>query len=180
MTEILDIREGVQYEDPKPGDTKPTPPALVIPCYAVMYSRLCKIAREHGYALGLHGSMQRDLDLIAVPWVDEASDAETLVSVIDKAVHGFLDPDPKNASPGSKPHGRRCWTIHLGGGPYIDLSVMPRIVVTDATDIAVIRACCGKGGRQHYFETGQPLCMCGTERNTHCGLAGIPEKESIR
>ena len=27
--------------------------------------------------------------------------------------------------PGMKPHGRLCWSFHLGGGPYIDLSVMP-------------------------------------------------------
>ena len=30
---------------------------------------LCDVAREMGYALALHGSMNRDMDLIAVPWV---------------------------------------------------------------------------------------------------------------
>ena len=28
--------------------------------------------------------------------------------------------------PGLKPHGRLTWSFHVGGGPYLDLSVMPR------------------------------------------------------
>lgn len=31
--------------------------------YAVLYAELRVVARAHGYALGLHGSLRRDLDL---------------------------------------------------------------------------------------------------------------------
>lgn len=28
------------------------------------------IAREHGYALSVHGSVARDIDIVAIPWVE--------------------------------------------------------------------------------------------------------------
>lgn len=34
--------------------------------------------------------------------------------------------------PGIKPHGRLGWVINLGGDPYIDLSVMPRLLCSSA------------------------------------------------
>jgi hypothetical protein len=38
--------------------------------------------------------------------------------------------------PGGKPHQRLGWTFHLGGGPYIDLAVMPRVPDIDMTAFA--------------------------------------------
>lgn len=115
MAGEITIREDVPAK-PEPG--------LLIPCFAVMYGRLSLIAREYGYALTVHGSMQRDLDLVAVPWVEDASEPVDLVEAIRGAVGGFLS--PSDPGPTVKPHGRLGWAIHLGGGPYIDLSVCPR------------------------------------------------------
>lgn len=88
-------------------------------------------AREKGYALAVHGSLNRDIDLLAVPWTEEASSAEEVAEAIRAAAEktspgrmAFVatnDPCPR-----VKPHGRLAWSIHLGGGPFIDLSVMPR------------------------------------------------------
>jgi hypothetical protein len=39
--------------------------------YAVCLPGLQEIARNLGYNLVVHGSMNRDLDLIAIPWIDE-------------------------------------------------------------------------------------------------------------
>lgn len=88
-------------------------------------------ARLLGYAVGVHGSEARDLDLIAVPWVEAAAPAEQLVEIIAGATGGFVDngytrAGEKGETPARKPHGRRAWAIHLGRGRYIDLSVMPR------------------------------------------------------
>lgn len=44
----------------------------IAPAYTFLYPILCEAARACGYALAIHGTMQRDLDLVAVPWVDEA------------------------------------------------------------------------------------------------------------
>lgn len=96
-------------------------------------------ARELGYALLLHGSLARDIDMVAVPWARNAVPPRELACAIrDLAASlnaglaiesdriGAANPDYfDNGFPGLKPHGRLCWTYHLGGGPYLDLSVMP-------------------------------------------------------
>lgn len=85
------------------------------------------VARAHGYAIGVHGSMKRDLDLIAAPWTEAASPPASLAKAIEVAVDGFVvkGPEGRDRFPYTKPHGRLCWSIHLGGGPFIDLSVFP-------------------------------------------------------
>lgn len=93
--------------------------------YALLYPWIKEIAREHGYAVGLHGSMARDLDLIAVPWTEEAADPEVLVKAIADRLGAFLDGRAllKGKAAG-KPHGRLGWILNLvGGEAYIDLSV---------------------------------------------------------
>ena len=90
--------------------------------YAHRVHELQSIARACGYALALHGSMQRDLDAIAVPWTKLAVDARTLVERICEGM-GLLVAD---GSPGDKPHGRQVWSLLLGDVGFVDLSVMPR------------------------------------------------------
>lgn len=104
--------------------------------YATVIHQVREVARAHGYAIGVHGSGERDLDLIAVPWTDEATAADVLVEAIRVAVGGFIinraDAKPNDytkRNPEPKPHGRLAWSIHLGGGPYIDLSVILPFVV---------------------------------------------------
>jgi hypothetical protein len=98
---------------------------------------LTMAARHHGYALLVHGSGQRDLDLVAVPWVAGASTGDALAEVVRQiagAVYSRTKPTPRYW----KPHGRRAYTLllleeHDGTGDrrlngqllYIDLSVMP-------------------------------------------------------
>jgi hypothetical protein len=108
------------------------------PKYALLIGPLREKARELGYAIGVHGTLKRDIDLIACPWTPEAAPARELAEALqavtlavngkaDLAWHAGRDPEfTREGGPGIKPHGRLCWTIHLGGGPYIDLSVMPR------------------------------------------------------
>jgi len=89
--------------------------------YAWIYWWLVPVAREHGYALALHGSMGRDLDVVAVPWTDEAVSAEELYEALVSFVPGWARTEPT-----AKPHGRVAYQIILGGGAYVDVSVMPR------------------------------------------------------
>lgn len=110
-------------------------PAL-LPAYAELLPTLREEARRHGYALALHGSGQRDLDLVAVPWVAEASPPAQLAEALRAAVGGFIRDEPDalpgdytRRSPEPKPHGRLAWSIHLdepSGRRYIDLSIMSR------------------------------------------------------
>lgn len=85
------------------------------------------VAMRHGYAISIHGSCKRDIDLIATPWVIEASRDEKLVEAIAIAVDGYLENSTlQKPNPSIKPHGRKAWVILLPGKPtYIDISVMP-------------------------------------------------------
>jgi hypothetical protein len=76
--------------------------------------------------MAIHGSMSRDLDLVAIPWTEDAASAEVLVGALLDAC-GFTTPGPSRVKPATlKPHGRKAWSILLDGGCYLDLSVMPR------------------------------------------------------
>jgi hypothetical protein len=87
------------------------------------------IAREHGYAIAVHGSLRehRDIDLIAAPWVRGAHAASTLCRAVAELPYLHF---PKQGD-GDKPHGRKGWAFVIryrarGCPAYVDLSVMPR------------------------------------------------------
>src|SRR5574343_141240 len=95
-------------------------------------------ARTLGYAIAVHGSLARDIDLIAVPWTSTAVDAKELAEAVRATldrVTGYAKPSPRETQRHfqegcitGKSHGRRVWSIHLhdDGSLYVDLSVMPR------------------------------------------------------
>ncbi|HWT40978.1 MAG TPA: hypothetical protein VN081_06995 [Dongiaceae bacterium] len=94
------------------------------PMYCALYPQLAGVARRHGYALAIHGSLGRDMDLICIPWIEQPSEPAAVVSEITttfsiRAVGG---------PPSIKPHGREAWSISIGFGEcFIDLSFMPRL-----------------------------------------------------
>ena len=99
--------------------------------YATMLSNLRDFARAYGYCLAVHGSMQTDLDLVAIPWIENAKDPHEFIrdmcETFDLAVFERDTPNPQE-----KPHGRLSWGLQsssLGlkyaGQTYIDISVMP-------------------------------------------------------
>jgi hypothetical protein len=110
--------------------------------YVAMIPPLQEAAREVGYALAVHGSLGRDLDLIAAPWTEQAVTAEALILRL-LAACGFCggrlghrtegkDGAQSNGDiPGLKPHGRRAWSICFDNGLYLDVSVMPRVATPE-------------------------------------------------
>jgi hypothetical protein len=107
-------------------------PNLIPGWYAVLFHKLAPVARELGYALAIHGTLARDLDLIAVPWTEQAVPEGELVEAIRAHVGGTINNDPQaqagdetRTNPVLRAHGRYCWAIQIGGGMYLDLSVTP-------------------------------------------------------
>lgn len=106
-----------------------------------------KAARELGYALAIHGTMAFDIDVVVIPWTEEACDAETLIAALREACSqvtemptyfwGMPCENPEYSvgddflleagkrPDSNKPHGRRSWSWQLGGSAYVDCSVMP-------------------------------------------------------
>jgi hypothetical protein len=116
------------------------------PDYARVFTKARCIAWSEGYALAVHGSFTRDLDLLAVPWADHACDAEHLVDRIADAC-GLK---PNGHPPGDKPHGRRAWTLlfpEFGDPRFIDLSVFaaPPALPQDADIDVECETCDGRG-----------------------------------
>jgi hypothetical protein len=102
---------------------------MLAPWYAMAYTKLDRIAWRHGYALALHGSMARDLDLVAIPWTDDASSPEKLIAAFVRFIVSGAEIHYKasGVKPTIKPHGRLAYVLAIGfDGHYIDLSIMPR------------------------------------------------------
>tara|TARA_Y100001947_G_C10249325_1_gene265139 strand:+ start:309 stop:701 length:393 start_codon:yes stop_codon:yes gene_type:complete len=87
-------------------------------------------ARGCGYAIAVHGTRARDIDMIAVPWVDQADDAKILVERLCGVLAGKLGRALSclDDNWSDRPHGRQAVTIIMPGAmaPEIDLSIMPR------------------------------------------------------
>lgn len=106
------------------GKRLPAWPAL----YGAIYPVMLDAAKGSGYALAVHGSLARDLDVIAVPWTEDAIPAAELVDRVGEALagHWWIKANEIQGNPTERPHGRLVWTIVLDGGAFVDLGVMPR------------------------------------------------------
>jgi hypothetical protein len=109
--------------------------------YDRLIGPLTETARALGYCLGVHGSLARDIDLIAVPWTVEACDPIRLTEVLRVEAERVAgrhvmqlnitepSPDPfdyTRRGPEPKPHGRGGWSLQIiGTDTYLDLSVFP-------------------------------------------------------
>jgi hypothetical protein len=100
------------------------------PTYCALYPELAEIARKHGYALAIHGSMARDFDLICIPWVDAPS---TPGAVIDEITDTFAIRRIGTLTPMKQ--GRVAQTLSVGFGECaLDLSFMP-VVKMDVAEV---------------------------------------------
>jgi hypothetical protein len=102
--------------------------------FVAHFEAMRSVAEACGYSLALHGSMQRDLDLIAVPWEPYCLTDEQLVESFCDKVSDLMRPTGNAGAWTEMPHGRRAVVLLITGSGYIDLSVMPRL---DSPSMAV-------------------------------------------
>ena len=107
--------------------------------YAVCLAVLQQIAVDHGYNLLVHGSMNRDFDLVAVPWVNEPkSHAALLKAFCDHlGVPYYTDTQERPCHFSILPGGRSAYIINLYRGGkyngyedveyYLDISITPLV-----------------------------------------------------
>ncbi|MGH6979024.1 MAG: hypothetical protein ACRED4_07015 [Brevundimonas sp.] len=107
--------------------TDATDPEMVRALARRIIRPLRERARLMGYALAVHGSQERDIDLVAVPWTEQAVAPEAFANSLRQVIEGLypigLESGPSEKHP--KPHGRLCWSFWLRPWTYIDLSVLP-------------------------------------------------------
>lgn len=101
--------------------------ATIVPCEGWDYpeippvDRIRELAKEVGYAIGEHGSKERDLDLIAAPWTENAIGNHDFLEHLAQGLGARIVEVER------KPLGRYAATLQMDGWfKPIDLSIMPR------------------------------------------------------
>jgi hypothetical protein len=97
------------------------------PDYARFFTQARCIAWSEGYALCVHGSFTRDLDVIAIPWIEYASHRKP-EDLIRRITWGNEELALQSETPTVKEHGRLCWTItftKFGDPRWVDFSIIP-------------------------------------------------------
>ncbi|KPH60320.1 hypothetical protein ADT71_20600 [Novosphingobium sp. ST904] len=88
-----------------------------------------RAAKEAGYALTVHGSLNRDIDLVAVPWTEfNVWSKEALLDALVGAVRAVTGRCGSSGGWASKPHGRFAHILMAWCGEStanLDLSVVP-------------------------------------------------------
>lgn len=79
--------------------------------YAFYFESIKQIGLKYGYNIVLHGSMNRDLDLIAIPWEENVGDKVEMLKEVAECIGGFVLKEDGGAR--IKPHGRECWIINI-------------------------------------------------------------------
>jgi hypothetical protein len=82
-------------------------------------------AKALGYALTEHGSLARDIDLVAVPWAESAHPAEHLANSLRQVLETLYGVGLEVPPGTARAHGRLCWSFWIKPWTYVDLSVFP-------------------------------------------------------
>jgi hypothetical protein len=119
--------------------------------YAYNYYALKEIALKYGYNLVLHGSLNRDLDLIAIPWQPDIRDFRDMLKEFADYLGGSILQESEEDFERfrKKYHGRECHVINLNrkcemindvwtdAQWYVDISIIPaqNVQVSDTTKL---------------------------------------------
>lgn len=103
--------------------------------YACYYEPLKEIAQNMGYNLLINGSLNRDMDLVAIAWVDMPRPMLDVVVAFDKYLRGVYFSEESSYKYSVLPGGRHSFVIDLNRGGkwnnyldeqwYIDISFTP-------------------------------------------------------
>ncbi len=92
--------------------------------YACMWEDFKNAALDCGWALGLHGSLSSDMDIMAMAWVEDAKPVETMIAALEDCL---TKPDErifKTKRSADKPNNRVVYTINIFSDFYLDINVI--------------------------------------------------------
>lgn len=100
----------MEKNKPEPG---------MAPIYCSLYPELAKHARKHGYALSVHGSVNRDFDLVMIPWAEKVSEPDEVIKTLIEDFKFYQQDTNKKV----KNHGRIAYTVCISwGSTFFDIS----------------------------------------------------------
>lgn len=92
--------------------------------YCVLWESFRKAGLNCGWALALHGSMASDMDMMAMPWTEDAKPVEELIKALSDCIDNTIWKDHHFIPFYGKPHNRVVYTLSIFSDFYIDLSII--------------------------------------------------------
>jgi len=92
--------------------------------YACMWEDFRKSALDCGWALGLHGSLNSDMDIMAMPWIEEAKPIEEMIESLELCLTKPDEQIFKTTKSIDKPNNRVVYTIHIFADFYLDINII--------------------------------------------------------
>ena len=148
--------------------------------YACMYEDIRQCAMDCGWAVSLHGSLASDMDIMAMPWVENAVSFKEMVDRVSKL---FKDNDMSSQyviTYNEKSHNRVGATIPIWSDFYLDISTIDAADVAPKSEVARCKDCVyfqpdfvltNDGERRPYTEEekNSPLGMVTGDVGVNCG-----------
>lgn len=92
--------------------------------YACVFEDLRKAALDCGWALGLHGSLSTDMDIMAMPWTEDAKSVEEMIQALSNCFSGAPSKHKHTIPYYDKPNGRVVYTMNIWADFYLDINVI--------------------------------------------------------
>ncbi len=105
--------------------------------YACMWEDIRQCAMDCGWAVSLHGSLVSDMDIMAMPWVENAVSFKKMIDRVSKL---FKDNDMSSQyviTYNEKPHNRVVASIPIWSDFYLDISTINTADVAPKSEVAM-------------------------------------------
>lgn len=105
--------------------------------YASCFEILKELALNEGYNLIMHGSLNRDLDLVAIPWINDPTDELSFIQAMDVELTGNYKETKEEYMFSVLPGGRNSYVIdlhrldkqrYIDQQYYLDISITPLVI----------------------------------------------------
>jgi hypothetical protein len=88
-------------------------------------------AMNCGWALGLHGSLANDMDIMAMPWVEDAKPIEVMIKALSDCFTESIFKEHHLVPHNDKPHGRTVYTMSIWADFHLDISIIDQSRIVD-------------------------------------------------
>lgn len=92
--------------------------------FAAMWEDLKKAALSHGWALGLHGSLSSDMDIMAMPWDEHANSADLMIAQLCLCFTEGAQIENNIQISHDKPNNRTVYTLPIWADFYLDINII--------------------------------------------------------
>lgn len=117
--------------------------------YAAMWNDLRQAALDKGWALALHGSLASDMDIMAMPWTECATNPDEMIKALREC---FTDCEDITVSKNEMPNNRMVYTLSVWADFYLDINIM-RVNKDESSNTAE--------------EHTENVCKCGISKDQH-------------